>query len=376
MALEENHQSEAKRIIDFPKVNYTYEQWQNFWHTNASRPFEELTEMEVKELVYCRAFMKEVEAGTIPIVSKPVATPEMLAEYEKQKANPADYRPLPKATESFGEDEFDFTGDEVVEKSAVVLPEFNPDEAAALPPVETMKKELHEKNLVLAGAQPATPDVLAGHNAEVEEIRREAKQEKSPMRIKWELAEAVARNPKAELVEERKNDAHLQAMVNYCKDRIRETGEVGPYPLEVIDIFWTRPKVLDMSDQAAVRRDEVVGRVRDFYAKAVAGDLSSLMNTKSESYRTILTAMALNTEIENYATNFRTPDTDPNKIPDAERINRIKAAAKAYIESHAAPTRPEVPGPINTLDPDYPTYWQLCKKYDIPLGTYLHTLSI
>lgn len=196
---------------------------------------------------------------------------------------------------------------------------------------------------------------------------------------KWRMAEKHARHtPRAEW--EGKLDFEFEQMVKYCYSWLRDISEVPqPYPMETLDLWWPRPKLLENSPEGNERRNRIVEKLVGFWRKSVsqAGDGIDLT---SQSYRVILAAMALEKEIERYANNYRNTrvSSEPGTgiiqvVPDIEIEKNIKKLAVDYFQAHFPVQKLGVmPGPLSTLDPDYVGYLTFCRKYNLEVGTILH----
>lgn len=163
------------------------------------------------------------------------------------------------------------------------------------------------------------------------------------------------------------------AMVEHALDCIRR-GEPVTRPGDPIELFWPTPRLVDMAEETVPRRNQMVRRVMDYWARCLGKMRARMVELDKplaeRSYRTVLAAQRLSDAIETYATRWRV-------VSHARPIELVEAdcqrAAAAYVEAHKAlDPGLRAPGPITTLDPDYVTYMRLCKRWNIKPGTMLH----
>lgn len=196
----------------------------------------------------------------------------------------------------------------------------------------------------------------------------------APEEQKWEVAVGLAR--KARSVWEGKIDWEMEQRVKYCYGWLRDIGSIPlPYPADLTCLFWPISKVFGNNEQDNQRREFITGKIMGFWRRGLA---QNEIDTHSESYRVTLAAMELSALIEEYVGNPRRVDHEHtlNQL-DAVTITEIKSAAQKYFQAHIPVSHlGAAPGPISTLDPTFVDYIRLCKKYDIPTGTLLHTLQI
>lgn len=193
---------------------------------------------------------------------------------------------------------------------------------------------------------------------------------------KWIAAEKTARTPRAEW--EGKIPVVYEEMVKYCYGWLKDIGEVPkPYPMDLMNLFWPPepPGRLYMYPEVIKKRDYVTGKVMSFWRKSMAqpGVKEQMQLDRSpRSYRVILAAKKLSTAIEYYA------HPDPIHGED-EKINmaNVKKAALKYFQAHFPIEMDGAKaGPLETVDPDYVTYRQLCAKYNLKEGTLLHKANL
>ena len=197
----------------------------------------------------------------------------------------------------------------------------------------------------------------------------------NPENKMWGVAEEFARKGKTE--EWQTLGIRMQAMIQYCADMIRQTGEVER-PFDVMDLFIPRPKILDMSHAGVIRRDELVNKILDYWKKKInwADENGVEYNLGSQSYRVILAASQLEGAIEGYVNNFRHAGLATH-IPDEEFSKRVGASANAYFNAHAPIPKEKIkPGPISNIDPDYMQYLEICRDYKIEVGLLLHEVIL
>lgn len=209
------------------------------------------------------------------------------------------------------------------------------------------------------------------HAVDFDAIRAE---EGNPQLQIWRVANEYALKPRAEW--EGKVDWMLEQKIKYCYSWIQEFGDItAPYPPDQLAIFWGRPSV-DPRDKPKVdRRDAMTSKVIGFWRASVAKNGDG-MNLKSDSYRTVLTAMALQKAIEDYVSAGSKFDFEGNVIDKGEEME-VQKAAKAYFMAHF-PIKDlgAGPGPLSTSDPDFVEYLRLIRQYKLPQGTLLHEIKL
>lgn len=131
--------------------------------------------------------------------------------------------------------------------------------------------------------------------------------------------------------------------------------------------YWPPPVMVDMADETVPRRDAMAARVMRFVWASRARDPELEANWRfgPDSYRRVLAARALSEAIESYAVKWRGPLTEP-----AEGVleERVKAAAKAYVEAHH-----ELPGRFRgSVEMTYPEYAAYCRMFGLREGHLIH----
>lgn len=189
------------------------------------------------------------------------------------------------------------------------------------------------------------------------------------MRI-WEIAIGLARKPRAEWQD--KVDWMLEQKVKYCYSWIKETGEVPrPYPEDMLNLFWPKPYVGMEHKDVTARRNDIVGKVMDYWRKSVDKNGTGI-ELESTSYRVTMAAMELEKAIEAYVKAGAKFNMQGENTDKAEELG-VRQAATKYFQAHFPITMHGAgPGPLSTMDPDYVEYRRLCSQYSIPVGTLLH----
>jgi hypothetical protein len=249
-----------------------------------------------------------------------------------------------------------------------------------LPPsVETVQAQIAKKI-----ADKLEKDRPENQPAPLENIEARPK-ELNPYIQKWVLAEQLAREPEENW--RYKYDFMFESMIKYCYSWIRTNGAVPqPYPIDIVDLYWQRPTMLNMEPTTVERRDSIVLKIRHYlnhqYSKALAKEGTGFDPT-SRSYRVTLAARKLESLIEQYAINWKRYKTSRDltapvmelEIPDADIEGQIREAAKEYYKAHYPIVTSKV-GPKDTLDPDYVGYVELIRKYGLKHGELLHEADI
>lgn len=219
-------------------------------------------------------------------------------------------------------------------------------------------------------------------------------QTKDPYIERWRVAERIAREvPRIN----KDNPAHgwegnldygFERMVKYAYDWIRDTGAFpeDQIPTDMQDLFWPKKFIgLCLKEKSIERREYVVPKVMKMIWKLKNSQTD--IDFSYRSYRRILAAKELARAIEKYATNWKHYDvkgTGPNdittmvlKTPDDECLGHVKSCVRAYVNAHRPIDKIDhPPGPLDTLDPPYVQYLEICRKYNIKEGTLLHEAEL
>lgn len=195
-----------------------------------------------------------------------------------------------------------------------------------------------------------------------------------PYLQRWKVAEEIARKPKTEW--QGKLDFEMEQMVRYCYGWLRDTGNVPqPYPFDVLDLFWRRPvdgELIDADPRYNERMQKITERVVSFWRNSLK-KAGTGIDLHSKSYRVTLAAMKLEKRLHKYAINYRNLTVDGLDPTDESLEKLVREAAVTYFQAHF-PIRQA--GPVDTLDPDYVGYVQLCRKYGLTEGELLHLTII
>lgn len=220
--------------------------------------------------------------------------------------------------------------------------------------MEAQKKSTIDNNRSKAVPAEATLSNIAQHDAYL---------------AKWVQAEKWASIPRKEWVD--KVDPEFEAMIKYCYSWLADIGEVPqPYPMDTLDLFWQRPlpHAVPMDEQTVERRTRMASKVMKFWAKSVKKFADEIEFRKPLSYRVVLAAKRLSKSIEKYAVNWQFDGKN-----DEELLERIKRNALKYLQAHIPlDTGVGKGGPLQTYDPDYVQYVQICRKYNLKEGCILH----
>lgn len=188
--------------------------------------------------------------------------------------------------------------------------------------------------------------------------------ETDPMLAKWQEAERIARTTKRSDWEGNL-DFEMEAMVKHCYIWLKDIGSVDYKPDKLMDIFWPRSQYLGESTEVQERRYAMTGRILDFFKSNLPKFPN--INLTSNSYRTVLAAKALSKALDAYAKNV-----DPSA--EAQCTGQVKEKSKEYFMAHI-PIASEIPGPNDTIEPNYVDYLRLCRKFGYPEGTPLAQLT-
>lgn len=201
----------------------------------------------------------------------------------------------------------------------------------------------------------------------------------------WEMAVEKAKLPCEEW--EGKVDPMLETKIKYCHSWMESVGSLTvPYPADRLSIFWPKP-IPEVANQANIlRRNEVVTKVINFWRSAVEKNKQqgTQFDIRSKSYRVTLAAMALAKAIDEYVSagsrQVFDKDDKGNDIivpDDTKELQAVQLAARNYFTAHVpASLLGGKPGPMTTLDPEYPEYVTLCRTYNIQVGTLLHEVTL